>query len=131
MPTNQKVRGSNPLQRATKRIRKYVSFFLFGILQGIRKGVRRGASNTICRKLDFASAFHFFTACGRQPDKALQKQKSIRNLCIFGAEQFKTSRFLLKQGIKSSPYCRMDSILNAVSAERYRFKPYRVRLPSP
>ena len=48
----------------------------------------------MCRKLDFAAAFPFFTACGRQPDKALQKQKSIRNLCIFGAEQFKTSRFL-------------------------------------
>ncbi|MGN0570527.1 MAG: hypothetical protein ACI4N4_08520, partial [Candidatus Fimenecus sp.] len=30
----------------------------------------------------------------------------IRTLCIFGAEQFKTRRFLFEQGTKSPPYCR-------------------------
>ena len=40
-----------------------------------------------------------------------QKQKSIRTLSIFGAEQFKTRRFLFEQGTKSPPYCRMVRFL--------------------
>ena len=54
------------------------------------------------------SLFHRCRASARLPS---QKQKSIRTLCIFGAEQFKTSRFLLEQGTKSPPYCRMARFL--------------------
>ena len=57
------------------------------------------------------SLFHRCRASARLPS---QKQKSIHTLCIFGAEQFKTSRFLLKQGTKSPPYCRMARFLTQV-----------------
>ena len=54
------------------------------------------------------SLFHRCRASARLPS---QKQKSIRTLCIFGAEQFKTRRFLFEQGTKSPPYCRMVRFL--------------------
>ena len=57
------------------------------------------------------SLFHRCRASARLPS---QKQKSIHTLCIFGAEQFETSRFLLKQGTKSPPYCRMARFLTQV-----------------
>ena len=54
------------------------------------------------------SLFHRCRASARLPS---QKQKSIRTLCVFGAEQFKTRRFLFEQGTKSPPYCRMVRFL--------------------
>ncbi len=42
-----------------------------------------------------------------------QTQKFIRNSCVFGASQFKIVIFLLKQGTKSTAYCRMPRFARA------------------
>ena len=62
-------------------------------------------------KIWYYGAFSLFHRCRASARLPSQKQKSIRTLCIFGAEQFKTSRFLLEQGTKSPPYCRMARFL--------------------
>ena len=62
-------------------------------------------------KIGYYGVFSLFHRCRASARLPSQKQKSIRTLCIFGAEQFKTRRFLLEQGIKSMPYCRMARFL--------------------
>ncbi len=70
----------------------------------------RGIEHNMSKVSSFGgfSLFYRLWALAHIPS---QKQKSIRNSCTFGAKQFKTSRFSLKQGIKSKPYCRMARFL--------------------
>ena len=73
----------------------------------------RGAEHNM-PKIWYYGVFSLFHRCRASARLPSQKQKSIRTLCIFGAEQFKTSRFLFEQGTKSPPYCRMARFLTQV-----------------
>ena len=70
----------------------------------------RGAEHNM-PKIWYYGVFSLFHRCRASARLPSQKQKSIRTLCIFGAEQFKTRRFLFEQGTKSPPYCRMVRFL--------------------
>ncbi len=62
-------------------------------------------------KTCFCGGFSLFHRCRASARLPSQKQKSIRNSCVFGALQFKIVIFLMKQGIKSTAYCRMPRFL--------------------
>ena len=104
---------NNTLRKKCQEFFLYIKYYLSTIYNCFKSHkVRRVEHNM--PKIWYYGVFSLFHRCRASARLPSQKQKSIHTLCIFGAEQFKTSRFLLKQGTKSPPYCRMARFLTQV-----------------